>query len=32
MKRLKIEPIDAKAFAPFGQLLPPVAPEDVVRS
>jgi ureidoglycolate lyase len=25
MKRLKIEPIDAKAFAPFGQLLPPVA-------
>ncbi len=26
MKRLKIEPIDAKAFAPFGQLLPPVAP------
>jgi ureidoglycolate lyase len=23
MKRLKIEPIDAEAFAPFGQLLPP---------
>ena len=23
MKRLKIEPIDAAAFAPFGQLLPP---------
>ena len=26
MKRLKIKPIDAEAFAPFGQLLPPVAP------
>jgi ureidoglycolate lyase len=26
MKRLKIEPIDAEAFAPFGQLLPPVPP------
>jgi ureidoglycolate lyase len=26
MKRLKIEPIDAKAFAPFGQLLPPARP------
>ena len=26
MKRLKIEPIDAKAFAPFGQLLPPALP------
>ena len=25
-KRLKIEPIDAKAFAPFGQLLPPAPP------
>ncbi len=24
MKRLKIEPINAEAFAPFGQLLPPV--------
>jgi ureidoglycolate lyase len=23
MKRVKIEPIDAEAFAPFGQLLPP---------
>ena len=26
MKRLKIEPIDAEAFAPFGQLLPPASP------
>ena len=26
MKRLKIEPINAKAFAPFGQLFPPVPP------
>ena len=26
MKRLKIEPIDAEAFAPFGQLLPPAPP------
>ena len=26
MKRLKIEPISAEAFAPFGQLLPPVPP------
>jgi ureidoglycolate lyase len=26
MKRLKIEPIDAEAFAPFGQLLPPARP------
>jgi ureidoglycolate lyase len=26
MKRLKIEPINAEAFAPFGQLLPPVPP------
>ena len=26
MKRLKIEPIDAEAFAPFGQLLLPPAP------
>jgi ureidoglycolate lyase len=26
MKRLKIEPIDAEAFAPFGQLLLPAAP------
>ena len=27
MMRLKIEPIDADAFAPFGQLLPPAPPE-----
>jgi ureidoglycolate lyase len=27
MKRLKIEPIDADRFAPFGQLLPPRPPE-----
>ncbi|MGC2783486.1 MAG: ureidoglycolate lyase [Roseiarcus sp.] len=27
MKRLKIEPIDADAFALFGQLLPPAPPE-----
>jgi ureidoglycolate lyase len=26
MKRLKIEPIDKEAFAPFGQLLPPAPP------
>jgi ureidoglycolate lyase len=26
MKRLKIEPISAEAFAPFGQLLPPAPP------
>ena len=26
MKRLKIEPIDAEEFAPFGQLLPPARP------
>jgi ureidoglycolate lyase len=26
MKRLKIEPIEATAFAPFGQLLPPAPP------
>jgi ureidoglycolate lyase len=26
MKRLKIEPINAEAFAPFGQLLPPMPP------
>jgi ureidoglycolate lyase len=26
MKRLKIEPIDGEAFAPFGQLLPPAPP------
>jgi ureidoglycolate lyase len=26
MKRLKIEPVNAEAFAPFGQLLPPVPP------
>jgi ureidoglycolate lyase len=26
MKRLKIESIDAEAFAPFGQLLPPAPP------
>jgi ureidoglycolate lyase len=26
MKRLKIEPIGAEAFAPFGQLLPPAPP------
>ena len=26
MKRLKIEPIDAESFAPFGQLLPPALP------
>jgi ureidoglycolate lyase len=26
MKRLKIEPVDAEAFAPFGQLLPPRRP------
>jgi ureidoglycolate lyase len=26
MKRLKIEPINAEAFAPFGQLLPPAPP------
>jgi len=26
MKRLKIEPIDEEAFAPFGQLLPPAPP------
>ena len=26
MKRLKIEPIEAEAFAPFGQLLPPAPP------
>jgi ureidoglycolate lyase len=26
MKRLKIEPIDAEAFAPFGQILPPTLP------
>ena len=32
MKRLKIEPIDAEAFAPFGQLLPPRRQEQVVRS
>ncbi len=26
MTRLKIEPIDAASFMPFGQLLPPQAP------
>ena len=26
MKRVKIEPIDPEAFAPFGQLLPPAPP------
>src|ERR1700735_912843 len=26
MKRLKIEPVNAETFAPFGQLLPPVPP------
>ena len=26
MKRLKIEPIEAEAFAPFGQLLPCLPP------
>jgi ureidoglycolate lyase len=26
MKRLKLEPIDAENFAPFGQLLPPASP------